>query len=148
MGVAVTGIGECVRALEAVGARVQAATPVAVLAAAALVEGRARAGLSRASHRRGTPTPSAPGSPPALVTGVLRSSFAVTGPVGDAGSWTSVLGPTAPYARVQELGGVTGRGHAVVLPARPYLRPAAEAVRRDPALIGVFARMWGAAVTG
>lgn len=145
----VSGAVELQDALKAMGARVQAATPLALGVAASLVEGRARAQLSRYSHQRGTVTPAPPGGPPALVTGVLRSSFELLGPTeAGAASWRAVLGPTAPYARVQELGGDTGRGHRTRLPARPYLRPSAESMVRDRAFLDVFARAWGRAVTG
>lgn len=145
----VTGITELKRALEAMAARIEAATPFAVLAATALVEGKARENLARTSHARGTPTPSAPGQPPSRITGRLRSSFEVLGPTpAGSGAWRSVLGPTAVYARIQELGGQAGRGRSVTLPARPYLRPAFEESVHDPAFIGVFTQFWGRAITG
>jgi hypothetical protein len=129
--------------------RIELATPEAVETAAALVEGRARAALSRKSHQPRTPTPSNPGEPPALVTGVLRSSFELLGPTSEgAGAWAAVLGPTAPYARVQELGGKTGRGGSVVLPPRPYLAPAAREAIRSGEVREVFVRAWGRAVMG
>lgn len=146
---AVTGIEELKAALTAMAARVEAATPLAVEQATALLEGKARSNLSRYSHQRGTPTPSPPGEPPALITGRLRSSFEVLGPT-PAGSaaWMMLLGPTMPYARIQELGGVTGRGHATTLPARPYFRPAIEELAHDPEFLGVFTRTWARAITG
>lgn len=147
--VRVTGISDVQDALRAMAARIQAATPVAVATATALVEERARANLSRTSHRRGTPTPSAPGEPPALITGALRGSFDILGPTETgAATWRAVLGPTAVYARIQELGGQTGRNHATTLPARPYLRPAYDDAVHDPAFADVFIRAWGAAVAG
>lgn len=145
----VTGIDEVAAALKTMAARVETATGEAVMVGQALIEGRARAELSRSSHQIGTPTPSAPGQPPSLITGVLRSSFRVTGPTpAGAGRWTSVMGPTTVYARIQELGGVTGRGHHTVLPPRPYLRPAYDALVHSDALRGVFTRAWARAITG
>lgn len=143
----VLGIPELTAALDAMGGRLDTATRVAVSQAAALAEGKARAELSRSSHARGTPTPSAPGEPPSLITGRLRGSFHVVGPTAaGAAAWMSVLGPTAVYARIQELGGETGRGHRTVLPPRPYVRPAAESLRRDPVLMELFVRAWRAAI--
>jgi phage gpG-like protein len=59
----------------------------------------------------------------------------------------SVMGPTAPYARIQELGGATGRGGATVLPARPYFIPAAERVLRGGHIAELFNRAWAEAIT-
>lgn len=146
MSVTVTGLPELIAALQAAGARVEAATPLAIETVQALIEGEARAQLSKYSHQRGTPTPSSPGEPPALITGRLRSSFELAGPtlVG-AGIWESKMGPTAPYARIQELGGSTGRS---TLPARPYLRPAFDAVLHSGRLESTFVRFWSRALTG
>jgi len=67
-------------------------------------------------HAPGTPTPSAPGSPPSIVTGALRASVK-TGRVKSGFHGYSVsVGPTVVYARVQELGSDR-------LPARPYVAP-------------------------
>jgi phage gpG-like protein len=65
------------------------------------------------------------------VTGTLRRSITVKGPhpLG-LGRWEAQIGPTAVYGRIQELGGVTGRGGATVLPARPYVAPTLPAPRR------------------
>ncbi|MBD0743606.1 hypothetical protein BG418_18710 [Streptomyces sp. CBMA152] len=127
--------------------RVEAATPRALDQGMALFEGRARSNLSRYSHQRGTPTPSPPGQPPALISGRLRSSFQSTAPVqAGAGMWSAVVGPTTVYARIQEEGGMAGRGHRSRIPKRPYLRPAADDLLRDTALIAVFERSWGTAL--
>ncbi|MEU5426830.1 HK97 gp10 family phage protein [Streptomyces olivoreticuli] len=147
--VKVTGLDALITAIRSMGSRAEAATPAAVAQAAALLEGKARANLSRYSHAPRTPTPSPPGEPPALVTGRLRSSFDILGPTSaGAGAWAAVIGPTTAYARIQELGGTAGRGHHAVLPPRPYLRPAYDALVHDPELLGVFARTWLRAVNG
>lgn len=67
-------------------------------------------------HSPGTPTPSAPGQPPAIVTGALRASVRTTDPKTGFGARYILVGPTMEYARIQELGG----RH---LPARPYIEP-------------------------
>lgn len=147
-GITVTGLDEVMAALNGISERLDAGVEEAVWQAAALAEGKARALLSSSSHQAGTPTPSAPGDPPSLITGRLRSSFEMLGPTAaGAATWGAVLGPTAVYARIQELGGVTGRGHATVLPARPYVRPAAEALRRDPMTRELFVRACAAAIS-
>ena len=145
----VTGVAELMKALEAMGARVEAATPFAVAAATTLVKEKAQANLARTSHSRGTPTPSAPGQPPAMITGALRDSFDMLGPTpAGAAAWRAVLGPTAVYARIQELGGQAGRGGSVTLPARPYLRPAYDDAVHDPGFMEVFVQAWRGAIRG
>lgn len=82
------------------------------------------------AHTAGTPTPSQPGEPPAVVTGTLRRSWTRTPPA-PAGpfSWRGQVYPTAVYARIQELGGTAGRGGHTVLPARPVMQPTLDKVR-------------------
>ena len=100
--------------------------------------------LKKSSHKAGTPTPAAPGSPPALVSGTLRRSAQVVpavavGPRAAASVRVSVI-----YARIQEKGGVVKAVRAKVLankrtgqvfgpiariPARPYMRPTLTALR-------------------
>jgi len=114
------------------------ATLAATAKALHLIEKRTKEKLGLKSHRKGTPTPSGAGEPPALITGNLRRSITVTGPEPlTANSWRGSVGPTAVYGRVQELGGPTGRG---VLPARPSLQPSygelQEEIRR------VFVAAW------
>lgn len=80
--------------------------------------------LHRASHARGTPTPSAPGEPPAMISGELANSVRVTGRIDTPGYAETRVAPTTIYARIQELGGWAGAGHATYLPPRPYVKPA------------------------
>ena len=92
---------------------------------------------SHGSHARGTPTPSPPGSAPAMISGALRNSV-TAGQLrvargssaggqfasgGAPGVYSTHVGPNTVYARIQEFGGVCGRNHATVLPARPYMAP-------------------------
>jgi phage gpG-like protein len=114
---------------------------VAMLAERAVVDQ-----LTLRSHPPGTPTPSAPGQPPALITGDLAGSVAHHGPTGAAGRYEVVVGATTVYARIQELGGRTGAGHRTVLPPRPYLHPALLAAQRD--MLAVMIRAWRAAMMG
>jgi phage gpG-like protein len=142
----VTTVGEVSAALR----RMKAGAPAGVKAAAGamglVMETAAKLELSRVSHSRGTPTPSPPGSPPALISGALRRSvMTIPGPV--SGYRASVtVGGTIVYARIQELGGRAGRNHASLLPPRPYLRPAAERVTRDGAAGKVAVAAFTAAV--
>lgn len=63
------------------------------------------------------------------VTGILERSitiadFARSVDRGVRGIWGSL---DVVYALIHELGGQAGRGRKVTIPARPYLRPAADA---------------------
>lgn len=110
----------------------RAAGPGGQAAAAAMAlegERAIKTKLSTYSHGKGTPTPSPPGQPPAIVTGTLRRSVITQPPLGGGGRWVATVGPTVVYARIQELGGDTGRNHATHLPARPYVHPAIEQLR-------------------
>lgn len=81
--------------------------------------------LSRSSHSPGTKTPSrAFTDPPSLITGRLRESVRRTRVYSSGSQWITNIAPTTVYARIQELGGITGRGHKTRLPPRPYVRPA------------------------
>jgi hypothetical protein len=100
-----------------------------------------RVTLSLTSHGAGTRTPSAPGSPPARISGDLAGSFLLTpaallGP----GVASCAAGSLLIYAPVHQFGPVTitshgswplrnkatGQvfGHSVVIPRRPYIEPA------------------------
>lgn len=83
-----------------------------------MAEAQRQLGLS--SHGKDTPTPAAPGEPPSLITGQLRRSVRMI----PKGPGHVQVGATTVYARIQELGGWAGSGHASYLPPRPYLKPA------------------------
>jgi len=123
-------------------AQMRAATRLATGTALHLIERRAKEKLGERSHQAGTPTPSGPGQPPALITGNLRRSIKVTGPDPEGASgWKGSVGPTAVQSRIQELGGVA-RGRT--LPPRPYLRPAFEEMRGE--ITAVFRTAWTKAI--
>lgn len=123
------GVAEQIAAIRAIATRVQTVTPQGATRAAHLVEARTKQLLSLTSHPPGTPTPSAPGSPPALISGALRRSITVTDPTRIGDAWTVTVGPTIVYGRIQELGGTAGRGSQ--LPPRPYLAPGLAAARDE-----------------
>lgn len=126
-----------------------AATNTAVARGAALIEGETKKALTTYSHPKGTPTPSPPGQPPAIIGGALRRSvitrILTTATLGSPVASASV-GPTIVYARIQELGGRTGRGHRTTLPPRPYLAPTVNRLVTGGSLERVFADAWRAAV--
>ncbi|MCI3277658.1 hypothetical protein [Streptomyces cylindrosporus] len=134
-------------ALEKLLAGFNLATRTATAHAAHLLEAEIKTTLATSSHPRGTPTPSRPGEPPSLVTGTLRRSISVKGPhpLG-LGRWEAQIGPTAIYGRIQELGGVTGRGHSTTLPARPFVQPSYTKLVSTGALARVYHEAWRSAI--
>ena len=86
-----------------------------------------RRGTGRTYRRRKVlHTASQPGQPPALDTGRLRNSIAVTDPKWDGWSVIAEVGTNVEYARILEYGGRTGRNGATRIAARPYMRPTLE----------------------
>lgn len=134
-------------ALRAYGRRaIQEGGPAAAAAMAAEAERAMKAKLSERSHAPRTPTPSPPGSSPAIITGTLRRSVTGTAPR-QTGSyrWETTAGPTVVYSRIQELGGRTGRNHATTLPPRPYVSPAMRELRSSGRLSNAAADAFGRA---
>jgi hypothetical protein len=58
----------------------------------------------KGAHKRGTPTPSKPNSPPTNITGNLRRSISSNVKRGFGLSYTATVGPTMIYSRALELG--------------------------------------------
>jgi hypothetical protein len=143
--VVLVGVHEFAHALEKLVAEADTAARVATATGGHEIEREAKRQLGLKSHQAGTETPSEPGEPPALVTGTLRRSIHVEGPHPEGfGGWVVRVGPTVIYGRIQELGGDAGRGHAARLPARPYMKPAFEAV--TPRLGEIYRAAWGRAI--
>lgn len=132
------GVSDFKGAIDAAIARQLAATRVAVGKGAHLIEEKTKAALSESSHPKGTPTPSAPGEPPSLISGTLRRSVRVVGPSSIGKGFTASIGPTAVYGRIQELGGIAGRGSR--LPARPSLSVGVKDA--GPELHSLFQEAW------
>lgn len=117
-------VRQLVVALQGYGDRASDGARAAADAMALGAEREIKKTLRTSSHAKGTPTPSSPGSPPSLVSGSLRRSVKAARPVQvGAARWEAKTRPTIIYGRIHELGGVTGRGHATRLPARPYVAP-------------------------
>jgi HK97 gp10 family phage protein len=137
----VHGIAEVIAALEAAALRATVAATTIVTRGQAIVEAEAKKSMTGA-HPRGAPSTSAPGAPPDVVTGTLRRSIMSSTPESLAGGGAvGRIYPTAVYARIQELGGTTGRNGATTLPARPYMQPAHEASK--PRLEQIAIEEWG-----
>lgn len=110
---------------------------LAVKQAGLLVERNAKIKLTESGrHKQGTPTPSNPGNPPAIITGALRASVTTTSPTRIGfGAYMVQVGPTMIYSRVQELGGGPSN-----LPARPYMAPALDA--STAGIYAIYNRVW------
>lgn len=144
--VQITGLTQLNGSLVMLERDLQRATRLATAHAAHLAEAAIKQMLTTSSHPKGTPTPSAPGEPPSLVTGTLRRSVKVTGPVPVGyGRWLAEIGPTAVYGRVQELGGTAGRG--AELPPRPYVQPAYERLVASGTIARTYHVAWRAALS-
>lgn len=118
-------------ALRLMGLRVDAATREATVRSGRIVERSVKIYLRTYTHPAGTPTPSPPGGPPALVSGNLMRSIHQSAVRRQRhGVYATDVGPLrllTRYQRIQELGGRAGRGHRTRLPARPYLKPRTRA---------------------
>jgi phage gpG-like protein len=147
VGFVITGGVELRGAMKAMAEAADAATRAATATGAHLIEAEIKKKLTTSSHPKGTPTPSAPGEPPSLVSGQLRRSIKVEGPrkLGP-GLYQARIGPTAAYGRVQELGGMAGRGRASSLPARPYVAPALKGLVADGRLARAYSDAWRTAM--
>lgn len=146
-GIQVLGLSELNMAFERLATQLNVATRTATAQAAHLLEREIKQQLSTSSHSKGTPTPSSPGEPPSLITGTLRRSITVKGPMPvGLGRWEAQIGPTVVYGRIQELGGVTGRGGSTVLPPRPYVHPAFTKLAATGALTRIYHSAWRSAM--
>ncbi|MFF1469143.1 phage virion morphogenesis protein [Streptomyces mirabilis] len=103
--------------------------------------------LRMRQHPAGTPTPSPPGEPPARISGKLLGSVKGT-PVERTGdfTWTASVAPYIVYGRIQELGGVSGRGHRTHLPPRPYLSRAVADLHAAGFYRDTFVTYWSEAL--
>jgi hypothetical protein len=100
--------------------------------------------LGQRSHGRGTPTPSAPGTPPARISGALQGSVTASPATGGGGVWRAHSGPHGVvYAAIQNAGGVAGRNHASHLPPRPYQATGADRPAISRAAADAFHRVMG-----
>jgi phage gpG-like protein len=143
----ISGVRELRTAMTAMVARQDAATRTGLGKAAHLLEREIKAQLSTGSHQAHEPTTSAPGSAPDLVSGDLRRSVQVDDMLSlGQGRYSTQVGPTIVYGRIQEFGGQTGRNHATTLPPRPYVAPALE--KMTPVMFEVMKSAWAAALRG
>lgn len=123
------------------GHAVSAATKRSTTKSIHLVEREVKRYLRTYTHPKGTPTPSPPGGPPAMITGNLIRSQKVTSTRKlREGVYGARTGPTARYGRAQELGGRVGRDHRTTLPKRPFQKPVTRAALRR--IRGIYRDAW------
>lgn len=151
------GIPEFGKALMALADRADAGSRAAVVTGGHAIEARIKQKLTeskgtsvsggrdaRGRFVKNIHFASPPGQPPALVTGQLRRSVTVGEPRRSLlGTWETRTGPTAVYGRIQELGGVAGRGS--VLPARPYVAPSVQELLSSGELFKIMRDAWAKA---
>lgn len=142
----VEGAEEWGAAVDATLGRVRAATDHAVDDGLAVIQVEAQRNLSLTSHPRGTPTPSAPGEPPSLISGALRRAMKSRRDQRGPDVYSGATGPAIVYGPIQERGGWAGAGHRSYLPPRPYLRPAVTSA--TPKIRKLFADAWSRAIRG
>lgn len=135
----ISGAREVEAAFKRIAASSSEAAVRIIQRSSAVLESEAKKEFTEA-HKQGTPTPSQPGTPPAVVTGTLRRSIRSDTPVKDGLGARGRVYPTAIYARIQELGG--GRG----LPPRPYMAPAYATVQ--PKMEAIAVEEWARVVRG
>lgn len=143
-------------AIERKFTQVERSTPRAMKQGLRVVERSYKKILRTYTHPEGTPTTSPPGEPPALVTGTLMRSVKTRGPFPGKRRYQYVgrVGPTAVYARIQDLGGDVRKARRpgarrrpaglIHIPARPYAQRATDRVRRD--VRRLFQVRWTAAL--
>lgn len=143
MAFVMTGGGALRAALKAQADLVDLATRQATAAGGQLIANEMKKVLTTSTHKRGTPTPSRPGDPPSLVSGQLRRSVKVDGPKRlGPGVYQARVGPTAIYGRIQDQGGMAGRGRSVRLPARPFVAPTEKRLAANSQLARVYRDAW------
>lgn len=136
--------------LEAIQARVATAAPPCAMAMGEAHKKRMDQLLIRYPHAAGTKTPSPPGQPPGLISGVLRGSVTCVRGAGGGMVATALTGPHAVYARIQEYGGRVPSWHGGrhSIPARPYVRPSRDQVIADGSAVSAanaafMSHVWG-----
>lgn len=133
MSASVFGVDALKAALDKMVAEVTDASVRIVKRGEAVVEANAKKQFT-GQHKKGTPTTSAPGEPPDVVTGSLRRGI-TSSPVRLSGFAASgTVYPSVIYSRIQELGGFG-------LPPRPYMQPAYTASLPD--LQRIALEEWG-----
>lgn len=130
--------------LARLGVELRAREPVVLVATATAVMERARANLTAARHPYGTLTPARPGGPPAMISGTLANSLAITKPVMTPLGMVLHVGVKAgafpPYGRGNKTEAakygyyleVTGAGRSHI--RYPWLMPAVHAVSHAAAM--------------
>lgn len=108
-----------IKGLDTLLAKLNAVTQQDVIFRSLKTAGLLLAGWSKQNRLSG-PKPQYLG----VVTGRLRSSIAAGEPEKDGDVYTEKVGTNVVYAAIHEFGGRAGRNGSVLIPSRPFLRPA------------------------
>lgn len=147
VGAKTEGVQEYKGALRFLRARLDVETRTATREAAETMRSHIQDALHLTEHPPHTPTPSAPGTPPSWVTGHLSGTMEIEGPyLETTNRWTAIVGPTAVYGRIQELGGFSGRPR-VYLPPRPYIAPTVLELTISGGVRRAYLLRWGRVIT-
>ncbi len=161
-GVRVDGADAWSNAARALYARAQRETDTLVDKSLNIIQVEAQRRLSQRTHPAGTRTTSAPGEPPALITGGLRRSFRQRRTRRGPALFEGRIGPTAIQSRAQEFGATIypkrglflawrdndgwHRARSVTLPARPFFTPSVKAA--VPKIRDLVKATWSRVITG
>jgi phage gpG-like protein len=151
---------EVARNLAVLAARAETTAPREAVKAMGEAYGTAvRAVLTARSHEAGTPTPAAPGQPPATISGDLAASIEETPPIlvspgiatlaigsdliyAPVHEWgATISAKTAPYLKFQ-YGGGWNEVTSVKIPPRPFMAATTLATTRSRVLSRVAAAAW------
>lgn len=135
------GADATIASLKAWAARTRTATETGVQKAGKDLKALIQSNLDQRHY----PPSSPPGTPPARRTGWLHDNV-YQRTVQLASGYQERVYPTAVYARIHELSGWTGAGHALFLPKRPYVGPALDEYR--PQFRPAMAAAWREAMPG
>lgn len=140
-GVRIIGLSEFSAAMDKMIASVEAGTSAAVVEGAHAIEAAAKKrATGPARWRKGQNFPREGG--PGVVTGTLRRSITVVGPLRTGiGGYRALVGPTAVYGRAIELG--HPRWHRSG--GYPYMAPGLSDALSGP-LTAIFERRWAGAI--
>lgn len=144
-GIVISGTSGFGDGIDALIARVEAATREAALKSGHLIEGNAKKNFE-GNHVKGEPHVG--GNKPNTVSGTLKRSIVTLGFPTGPGSWEVRVAPTTVYGRRIELGfsGADSLGRVYDQPPFPYFTPGYESAL--PIIPRIFEDAWGKAMGG
>lgn len=129
----IKGLDEAVSRMQAIPPRVDSEMSRASRVMAAVIVSTVVKGFTK-KHRHGTKTTATAGSPPAVVTGNLKSNIQPSVTRKGFGSYLVEVGPTPIYGRTLELGGKNWKSGVNY----PFMKPAYESIRERKIMDRLF----------